>query len=212
MVSRAEFLHKAGYSVLLIDLQAHGESVGRYITLGYLESRDVIAARNFLLHEVPHERVGAIGVSLGAAAIVLAHGEAAFDAVVLESMYPTIDQAIADRLRLHLGEWGTVLAPLLTLQLRPRLGIGTDQLRPIDHIGAIGAPLLLIHGTLDEHTLIEEARMQFAAAAEPKELWEVQGAAHVNLHSFAKDEYESRLTGFLGKYLRTLDGIRIDSS
>lgn len=201
MVSRAEFLRALGYSALLIDLQAHGESPGDHITLGYLESLDVIAARDFLRHALPDEPVGVIGVSLGAAAVVLADGQAAFDAVVLESMYPTLEQAIANRLRLHLGEWGTVLAPLLILQLRPRLGIGADQLRPIDRIHAIGAPVLIIHGALDQHTLIGEARAQFAAAAEPKELWEIEGAAHVNLHRFAEEEYESRVGEFLGKYL-----------
>jgi len=38
MVRRAEMLHRAGYSVLLFDFQAHGESPGSHITMGYLES------------------------------------------------------------------------------------------------------------------------------------------------------------------------------
>jgi len=202
MVSRAEFLHKLGYTVLLIDLQAHGESSGSHITLGYLESRDVIAARNFLKTNLPRERVGAIGVSLGAASIALTDGKAQLDAVVLESMYPTIDEAIEDRLRLRLGAPGTLLAPLLTLQLEPRLGISTDQLRPIDHVALVGAPLLLIHGTKDQHTLIGEARNVFARAVEPKELGEVTDAAHVDLHRFAGEEYERRVSEFLVRFLR----------
>jgi uncharacterized protein len=179
MIGRAEFLRKIGYSVLLIDLQAHGQSSGQYITLGYLESQDVIAAREFLQRNMPNERIGAIGVSLGAAAIVLADGHAAFDAVVLESMYPTIDEAIADRLRLHLGTLGIAVSPLLSIQLRPRLGIGTDQLRPIDRIATLAAPLLLVHGALDRHTPVDEARAIFAAAAAPKQLWIIPDAAHV---------------------------------
>jgi fermentation-respiration switch protein FrsA (DUF1100 family) len=202
MVSRAEFLHKLGYTVLLIDLQAHGESSGARITLGHLESRDVIAARQFLRAHLPRERVAAIGVSLGAAAITLADGKAQFDAVVLESMYPTITEAIEDRLRLRLGEPGTLLAPLLTLQLQPRLGIDVDQLRPIDHVASLGAPLLLIHGTRDRHTLIDEARAVFARAAEPKEFWEVADAAHVDLHRFAEAEYERRVGDFFARCLR----------
>ena len=203
MVSRAVFLRKLGYTVLLIDLQAHGESSGTRITLGHLESRDVIAARAFLKTHLPRERVAAIGVSLGAAAIALADGKAQFDAVVLESMYPTIAEAVEDRLRLRLGAPGTLLAPLLTLQLRPRLGIDPEQLRPVDHVASLGAPLLLIHGTRDQHTLIDEARFVFSRAAEPKELWEVTDAAHVDLHRFAGEEYERRVGEFLAKYMRT---------
>ena len=43
MLPRARFLLEAGYSVLLIDLQAHGETTGEWITFGYRESRDVAA-------------------------------------------------------------------------------------------------------------------------------------------------------------------------
>jgi fermentation-respiration switch protein FrsA (DUF1100 family) len=38
MIERAKFLNKNGFSVLLFDFQAHGESSGEYITFGYLES------------------------------------------------------------------------------------------------------------------------------------------------------------------------------
>src|SRR5437773_9722004 len=46
MLERARFLSNAGYSVLLFDFQAHGESVGDHITFGYLESKDAQAAVN----------------------------------------------------------------------------------------------------------------------------------------------------------------------
>src|SRR5882672_1925461 len=35
MLGRARFLSQAGYSVLLFDFQAHGESTGKHITFGY---------------------------------------------------------------------------------------------------------------------------------------------------------------------------------
>jgi fermentation-respiration switch protein FrsA (DUF1100 family) len=50
MLERARFLSHAGYAVLLFDFQAHGESPGKQITFGYLESRDARAAVSFLLH------------------------------------------------------------------------------------------------------------------------------------------------------------------
>jgi len=41
----------------------------------------------------------------------------------------------------------------------------------------------------------------FDAAAEPKQLWFVDGAAHVGMLAFAKAEYEKRILDFLAKNL-----------
>ena len=49
------------------------------------------AALAFLERNQPGEPVGMIGVSLGAASLVLAKPDPAPSAVVLESMYPTIE-------------------------------------------------------------------------------------------------------------------------
>jgi pimeloyl-ACP methyl ester carboxylesterase len=202
MVSRAEFLRARGYSVLLFDFQGHGESRGSRITFGDLESRDVTAAIQYLHHKLPGEQVGVIGVSLGAAAFVLAEERPAVAAVVLEQMYPTIQQAVAGRARQYVGPLGPVLAPLLMVQVQARLEIPANRLRPIDRMGQIGAPVLIVNGTRDRYTSIEDARALFAASSNPKELWAVEGAGHVNLHAFAKAQYEQRVADFLGRYMR----------
>src|SRR5262245_21639142 len=53
MLARASFLSGAGYGVLLFDFQAHGESPGNRITIGYLESRDAQAAVEFVKKSCP---------------------------------------------------------------------------------------------------------------------------------------------------------------
>ncbi len=71
MLDRARFLSHAGYAVLLVDFQAHGESTGEHITFGYLESRDAQAAVRFLRANAPDEKIGVIGVSMGGAPLCL---------------------------------------------------------------------------------------------------------------------------------------------
>jgi alpha/beta superfamily hydrolase len=53
MVNRARFLHAAGYTVLLIDFQASGESPGKAVTFGYREANDVKASLRYL-HQQLH--------------------------------------------------------------------------------------------------------------------------------------------------------------
>ncbi|WP_343629840.1 alpha/beta hydrolase [Roseateles sp.] len=201
MLQRELWLHRQGRGTLLIDLPSHGESGGAAITFGLRESEAVIAALDFIDRHAPCERRAVIGVSLGAASTVLAKDRPPLDAVVLESMYPTIDEAVSDRLKLHLGEWGGALAPLLLAQFPMQLGIATQQLRPIDRVADLHAPLLMISGANDRHTTAAETRRIFDAALEPKSLWLVPGAAHVDLSSYAPEDYAMRVSAFLASRL-----------
>ena len=54
----------------------------------------------------------------------------------------------------------------------------------------------------DRHTTLQESRQVFNAAPEPKELWVVKDAPHVDLYNFARTEYERRILEFFGKHLR----------
>lgn len=203
MLDRARFLKTAGYSVLLIDLQAHGESTGHHITFGAHEGPGVLAALRYLRQELPGERIGVIGVSLGAASLVLAKPEPAPDAVVLESMYPTIDEAVTDRLVMRIGQLGKHVAPLLLWQLPWRLDVSTDQLRTIVEIPKLNAPVLIASGTKDQHTHWAETERIYAVASEPKELWAVEGAAHVDLYTYSPAAYQAKILQFLSKNLRS---------
>jgi pimeloyl-ACP methyl ester carboxylesterase len=202
MIGRAKFLHRLGYSVLLIDLPAHGESTGAHITYGINEGEGVKAALGFLRQQFPREKIGVIGTSLGAASLVLAKPDPAPNAVILESMFPTIRDALKDRLDAYLGPVGEPLAPVLLYQLPLRLGIAPDQLRPIADIGSLKAPVFIISGSKDERTTLPETRKIFEAAHSPKDLWVVEGAGHVNLYRFQPKEYEAKVSAFLAKYLR----------
>lgn len=204
MLARSRFLRKAGYSVLMIDMQAHGETPGERITFGFDEARDVHAAVGFLRQRLQHGKVGVIGVSMGGAAALLGDSPVPADAVILEAVYSSIEQAVADRMALRLGVAGAYLAPLLTWQIRPRLGVSPQALSPLQAIGRLQAPVMVIAGTEDRRTPVPETHRLFAAAEPPKQLWLVDGAAHENLHRFAGARYEQRVLQF---FRRHLDGL-----
>lgn len=202
MLGRARFLRAAGYGVLLIDLPAHGESGGERISFGAREAAGVLAALRFLRGELPGEPIGVIGVSLGAAALVLSRPSPAPDAVVLESMFPTVAEAVSNRLALRLGEGGRLLAPLLLWQLPLWLDVPAGTLRPEQALPALASPLLVASGTQDRHTTWPETRRLFDAARQAKTLWAVQGAAHVDLHAYDPDAYRTRILAFFARHLR----------
>ncbi len=200
MVGRAEFLNRAGYAVLLFDFQAHGESPGHQVTLGYLEARDAAAAVNYAQGRRPGESVSVIGVSLGGAAALLGPEPLPVRALVLEAVYPRIQDAVINRMSVRIGPLAHLLAPLLFVQFPYRAGITVGDLAPLDRIKAVTTPVFVIAGSEDHHTTLRDSQALFEAAAGPKEMWVIPGAGHQNFAAYSPQEYQARVLAFLGKY------------
>ena len=204
MLERAWFLQQAGYTALVFDFQANGESPGEHVTNGYLESLDARAAVRYLRSKLGSKPIGIVGYSLGGAAALLGpDGPLAVDAMVLEAVYPTIEEATANRIRLRLGPWSGWLYPLFTWQFYLRLGIASEDLRPIDRIGKVRCPLLVIAGGRDTRTTLEQSLRLFQAAPAPKRLWVVPGADHEDFYGRAPGEYRRRVLTFFRETLGT---------
>jgi uncharacterized protein len=197
MLGRARFLRDSGYSVLLIDFQATGQSPGDAISFGWRERFDVLAAVHFLNRRLPGEPIGIIGTSLGGAAALLATPPLEVQALIIEAVYPSIERAVVNRLRMRMGRFGSLLAPLLLMQLPLRLGVAAGELKPVNHISALRCPVLIIGGTDDQHTTAADTQLLFAAAPQPKELWLIDGAVHVDYFETAGEAYRERVLRFL---------------
>lgn len=120
------------------------------------------------------------------------------DAAVLESVYPTISEAVENRIRMRLGPLSPIATQLLLLQLKPRLDVSPTQLRPIDHVDKLGCPVLVMSGSLDRHTTRAETKRLYESASEPKQLAIIEGAAHVD---FDPTPYAELVLAFLDRHL-----------
>ncbi len=202
MVKRARILSRAGMATLMLDLQGHGESEGDQLTFGHLESQDARAAVTYLRTRRPGMPVGLIGSSLGGAAALLG-GPVAADALVLEMVYPTLLEAVRNRVGMFVGDWGaSLLTPLLTVQCRWRLGFDAATIRPIDALAKLRAPVLIIGGELDLRTPPAETQRMYDAAKEPKGLWMVPGARHEDICALVPDAYAEQVLAFFTEHLR----------
>lgn len=201
MVQRARFLQASGFTTLLIDLQGHGETPGQQLTFGYREAENVKDAVGYLRHTRDCKKVAIIGTSLGGAASLLGPAPAQVDALILEAVYTTVEAAVTNRLATRYGQLAPWLAPLLTQQIPLRLHAPLSALRPIDAIGKNHAPVFVIGGSADQRTTLAETERLFNHASNPKALWIVPGAAHVDFYQFAGTVYEQKVLAFFNKYL-----------
>lgn len=200
MFERAKLLYANGYSVVLIDFQAHGESPGENITMGFLEKHDVLATIDFAKKQHPNQPVGVIGMSLGGASTLLASPQN-IDALVIESVYSDIKTAVHNRVKARLGFLSWPPAQILLTQLKPRLGFSIDKLSPISKVNSLSSPLFVISGTADAHTTESETRQIFERAKQPKQLWLAEGLAHQDIYKARPERYKEKVLEFLDRYM-----------
>lgn len=197
MIARAVFFSNEGFSSLAIDLQAHGEAPGEAITFGYKEAESARNAVVFLREVKRCNKVVALGNSLGGAAALLGPMPLNVEGYILEAVFPSVQKAVRNRLRMRIGKIGDLIAPLLYQQIPIRLGIHLNQLQPAEAIKNIKAPVLIINGTDDRRTTPEDALRLYANAPESKAMLWIEGAGHTNLFEFERATYASAVLKFL---------------
>lgn len=196
MLPRARFLREAGFSCLLYDARAHGESGGSITGLGALEVADLAAAVDFV-RQNGVEWIGCLGFSQGAATILLAAPERPeIRAAVVEASYPTLRIEIDHGFRRRVGMPGWLAGALFVPFTQWRTGVDIDTIRPIDGIARMTCPVLVVGGTADRAAYEADTRALYDAAQGPKDLWIIEGAEHEDLHRYAGTQYEVRIRRF----------------
>jgi alpha-beta hydrolase superfamily lysophospholipase len=172
-------LHEAGYAVLTYDARGHGESGGE-ATLGDREDRDVAAAVAAVAGD--GRPVVVVAASMGAIAALR------YVAAGSDSVAGVVAVSCPARWRLPRNARGLASALLTRTPLgrrlaRDRMGVriapgGASAAPPVELVGAVGVPLVVVHGRDDPFIAVENAEILYAAAAEPRRLVLVEGCGH----------------------------------
>lgn len=187
------------YNVLQFDFRGHGTSGEAPITLGAREIDDVSAAVEYLQRR-GMTRIALLGVSMGAAAAILAAPELPVRAVVADAPFAELRNPIANRMRAEgyplaaLGSW--IIVASASIRARARL------LAPIRRVAGIAPRGLMIISPRNDELIDHSQRVAlYEAAREPKELYVVDDAEHATARWVGGREYERRVLSFLEQHL-----------
>lgn len=193
------------HAVLLFDFRGHGLSDGIRSTVGYREAEDIVAAVNYLRgrKELAGREIGVAGLSMGAAAAILAAVECPeIAAVVADSSFATLRGIAARGLWQLYGIPPFPFAPFVVwfaeFFTRTRIRLN----RPVEAIARMTPrPLMLIHGMDDRLVPVSDARRLFAVASGPKELWLARGVGHAGAFHADEAGYIERVDRFFSRAL-----------
>jgi uncharacterized protein len=206
-IAWAPLWHSLGFNVLALDARAHGDSQGRYCTAGYHERHDLDAVIDQLRTARPGQttRLVLFGISLGAAtalATTLLRAGRGIDAVIVDCPYADFRHACLNhavllrlpmpalqRLALQLGQW--------------RAHARFDEMRPVDLIPKMPAPLLVIQSGRDplvppdDIAAIRRATADLTARNKISEFWLLPEAEHVLALRDQTGDYVQHVRNFL---------------
>jgi alpha-beta hydrolase superfamily lysophospholipase len=203
VLDRIEFLTAAGYRCIAFDHRAHGESGGSLISFGYHERHDVAAVAALVRARWPNEPCGALGISMGGAAVCFAGQTArAFDAIILESVYHDLERAFSHRIGSAYPAWFRHFRPGVVWLTERRLGTRIQQVAPIAHVAQLAPrPVLLLTGSEDELAPAAEVHAFLTQIPETGSFHLVPGAGHGKVYQIAGQAYRDLLLAFLERHL-----------
>ena len=205
----AELLLSNGFSVLVPDSRAQGESGGAFPTYGLKESGDVRRWFDWMVMQQHPKCIFGMGESMGSAIVLQAVKTTPFCAVVAESSFASFRQIAYVRVGqfFRTGTWlGRVaLRPAVELAfLYGRLthGVNLADASPERSVVGSRVPILLIHGLTDDN--IPPQQSERIRAHDPTEivLWEVPNAGHCGAVNAAGQEFDTRVLGWFVSHRR----------
>jgi fermentation-respiration switch protein FrsA (DUF1100 family) len=214
MLLEAKMLYDAGMTVLLFDFRHSGESDGKFVSFGYYEKQDVLAAVNLIesldgrgndLKGRGRTSIGLLGESNGAATAILfaAENPGRVDALVVDSTFKSLDSAISQAFTYFVGLPAFPFAPVTVWISELRTGLKRGAVKPEESVAdLIETPILLIHGLRDAVISAKDSEAIYSNALQPKQIWLVPDAEHGEASEVATDEYRERVVNFFKLNLR----------
>lgn len=174
-------LHRGlGASIFIFDYQGYGLSRGRASEKATYQDAHAALAYLRARADVDPSRIVYFGKSLGAAvAVALAAEEPPYRLIAQSSFTSVLDMAKLHYPFLPIG-------PLLR-----------TRYASLEAIANVQAPILVVHGDRDDVAPLEHARRLYAAAAEPKRLFMVEGAGHNDVITVGGQRYLDVLREFI---------------
>jgi uncharacterized protein len=198
LLAPAQVFHDLHYNSLLVDFRGVGGSSGHTTTLGVRESEDVALVlkeadrlqlqRPFILY----------GISMGSAAILtaIAQEDVKPDGIILELPFARLIDALRSRVRaLHIPSFP--VAELIVFWGGVQHGFNAFAHNPVTYASQVQCPTLIMHGSLDRWTTIDEIKEILRNLRGNKELILFPNTGHTLLVTVDRELWKGSVNNFL---------------
>lgn len=198
-----KFYRSCGYGMLLVDDRAHGQSAGKYVTMGVKDRFDCLSWANYLVDRYGKEvELLLHGVSMGAATVLSASGEKdlppQIKGIISDCAYSSVEEAFAVQIETLFKIPSPFILKICKRYAKRYADFDFDEATPLHQVAQAKVPILFVQGTADFLVPAKMAEELYAACGSRKKLLMVEGANHAESIAVATEEYQSTIREFFG--------------
>ncbi len=200
LLSSAKVYHDLQYNTLLVDFRGAGGSSGNKTTLGFKEAKDVAIAWNYAKQAKLQQPYILHGTSMGSAAVLTAVAKENIhpDGIILELPFARSIDAVRSRVAgRHVPTFP--LAELIIFWGSIQHGFNAFSHNPVTYASQITSPALIMQGSDDPWTKIEEIREILKNLQGNKKLVLFSHTGHTLLITVDKYLWKTSVENFLDK-------------
>ena len=194
------YFYNKGYSILMIDHRAHGESEGKYITYGVFERCDLRDWVYFAMEKLGTDiEIVLHGISMGASTVLMT---SALDlpenvrGIIADSGYTSPYDIFVRVLEHSFHAKPFPVLPITQIMAEHKANFGFKDASTLDAMAENTIPVIFVHGEDDDFVPIEMSEANFAVCKAPKFFVRVPDALHACSYVVDKRKCEEALDAF----------------
>ena len=197
---------KHGYSMLLVDERAHGESEGKYIGFGCLDRLDGLKWIDWVLKTCGEDvQIILHGTSMGGATVLMMSGlelPSQVKGIISDCAFTSAKEVFTHVLRTMIHLPAFPMMQIAEILNQKRAGYGLDECNSIREVQKAKVPISFIHGSADTFVPCSMCETIYENCASPKKKLIVEGAAHAESYYKDTKAYENAMSEFLGGIIK----------
>ncbi len=198
----SDYYIRNGFSMLIVDERAHGESEGEYVGFGCLDRIDACGWIDWVINHCGKEvQIILHGISMGAATVLMTSGlrlPQQVKGVISDCGFTSPKYVFTHVLRTMYHLPAFPMIQITDMANRRLAGYGLDECNAAREVRKAKVPILLIHGEADTFVPCEMCHEIEANCASEVTKLIIPGAAHAESYYKDMEAYENAMTEFIG--------------
>lgn len=197
-----KIFHEHGFHVLTPDARAHGESEGNFISLGWLEHKDLLDWISAILDIDSQAEITLYGISMGASTILMCPQDKLINVrnIVADSAYTSVYDILSWQMNQYYKMPAFPILDSMGVLVKQKMGFQIRKASALPKLEKAYIPILFLHGDQNKQVPSEMAFTLYESCNSDKELYIIENSGHKAAMYAQPQEYYHHVFSFIDNH------------